>query len=73
MSMTAASVWAPAEKRAVPTGMAVAVPHDITSRRLAEGDHNVFHWIEIERCGHFLARSSRRPDRPLRRFFAPLR
>ncbi|WP_229706366.1 epoxide hydrolase family protein [Micromonospora sonchi] len=38
----------------VPTGVAV-FPNDITIRPLAERDHNVAHWSEFDRGGHFAA------------------
>jgi epoxide hydrolase len=46
--------WAPKEKGTVPTGVAVA-RHDITIRRLAERDHNIVRWVDLDRGGHFLA------------------
>jgi pimeloyl-ACP methyl ester carboxylesterase len=48
------SQWAPKEKGIVPTGIAVS-RHDITIRRLAERDHNVVRWVDLDRGGHFLA------------------
>ncbi len=38
----------------VPTGVLVST-HDVTIRRWAERDHNVVHWTELTRGGHFLA------------------
>ena len=38
----------------MPTGVAV-FPNDITLRPLAERDHNVVHWAEFDRGGHFAA------------------
>ena len=42
------------ERSSVPTGVAV-FPGDTTIRRLAERDHNVVHWSEFDRGGHFAA------------------
>ena len=39
----------------MPTGVAVSLTADYTIRRLAERDHNVVHWSEFARGGHFLA------------------
>jgi pimeloyl-ACP methyl ester carboxylesterase len=67
------SAWASKQRGSVPTGIAVS-RHDITIRRLAEREHNVVHWTDLERGGHFLAM-----EQPallvddLREFFAPLR
>jgi epoxide hydrolase len=67
------SAWASKQTGSVPTGIAVS-RHDITIRRLAEREHNVVHWTDLERGGHFLAM-----EQPallvddLREFFAPLR
>jgi pimeloyl-ACP methyl ester carboxylesterase len=67
------SAWASKQRSSVPTGIAVS-RHDITIRRLAEREHNVVHWTDLERGGHFLAM-----EQPallvddLREFFAPLR
>ena len=36
------------------TGVLVST-HDVTIRRWAERDHNVVHWTELDRGGHFLA------------------
>ena len=49
------SLFAPRERGTVPTGVAVSLTQDIAIRRLAERDHNVVHWTEVERGGHFLA------------------
>jgi pimeloyl-ACP methyl ester carboxylesterase len=50
-----ASGWGQAKQRSsVPTGVAV-FPNDITIRPLAERDHNVVHWAEFDRGGHFPA------------------
>jgi pimeloyl-ACP methyl ester carboxylesterase len=50
------------------------VPGDTTIRPLAERDHNVVHWAEFDRGGHFAAMEA--PDllvRDVREFFRPLR
>ena len=39
----------------MPTGVAVFTQHDIAIRPLAERDHNVVHWSEFDRGGHFAA------------------
>ncbi|MFI0466769.1 epoxide hydrolase family protein [Saccharopolyspora sp. 5N102] len=44
----------PAGKGTVPTGVLVS-NHDVTIRRWAERDHNIVHWTELEKGGHFLA------------------
>ncbi|MEU5942614.1 hypothetical protein ABZ807_26365 [Micromonospora sp. NPDC047548] len=50
-----ARTWGQAQPRSsVPTGVAV-FPNDITIRPLAERDHNVVHWTEFSRGGHFAA------------------
>jgi len=43
-----------AQRSAVPTAVAV-FPGDTTIRPLAERDHNVVHWTEFSRGGHFAA------------------
>jgi epoxide hydrolase len=45
--------WAP-EKSSVPTGFLLS-RNDVTIRAFAERDHNVVHWTEADRGGHFLA------------------
>ena len=49
------SAWAPRERGTVPTGVAVSLTQDVAVRRLAERDHNVVHWSEFDRGGHFAA------------------
>jgi pimeloyl-ACP methyl ester carboxylesterase len=49
------TAWVPKERGTTPTGVAVFTPHDIAIRRLAERDHNIVHWTEFERGGHFAA------------------
>ncbi|MEV0053084.1 epoxide hydrolase family protein [Saccharopolyspora shandongensis] len=44
----------PAGKGEVPTGVLVS-NHDVTIRRWAERDHDIVHWTELEKGGHFLA------------------
>ncbi len=64
---------APAEPVPVPTGVAV-FPGDISIRRLAEREHEVVHWSEFERGGHFAAMEA--PDLfvgDVRDFFRGLR
>ncbi|HEV3012890.1 MAG TPA: epoxide hydrolase [Actinomycetota bacterium] len=49
------AAWQPKERGTVPTGVAVSLTQDVAVRRLAERDHNVVHWSEFERGGHFAA------------------
>ncbi|MBB4960736.1 pimeloyl-ACP methyl ester carboxylesterase [Micromonospora polyrhachis] len=69
-----ANSWGQAQPRSsVPTGVAV-FPNDITLRPLAERDHNVVHWTEFSRGGHFPAMEA--PDLlvdDVRGFFRKLR
>jgi pimeloyl-ACP methyl ester carboxylesterase len=68
------SGWAPKPRGTVPTGVAVSLSQDIAIRRFAERDHNIVHWSELDRGGHFLALEE--PDlfvRDVRKFFALLR
>jgi hypothetical protein len=46
-----------------PTGVAVFISHDVAIRRLAERDHNIVHWSEFDRGGHFPAMEGSRPAR----------
>ncbi|MGN9844428.1 epoxide hydrolase family protein [Nonomuraea sp. H19] len=46
--------WAGGQRGTVPTGVLVSV-HDVTIRRWAERDHNIVHWTELGKGGHFLA------------------
>ncbi|WP_285701612.1 epoxide hydrolase family protein [Actinomadura sp. NBRC 104412] len=48
------AMWAPKERGTVPTGVAV-FPNDISVRHLAEQVHDIVHWTEFERGGHFAA------------------
>jgi pimeloyl-ACP methyl ester carboxylesterase len=70
----AAASWGPpAERSKVPLGIAV-FPGDSTIRRFAERDHEVVHWSEFDRGGHFP--SLQAPDllvHDIREFFAKLR
>jgi pimeloyl-ACP methyl ester carboxylesterase len=51
----AASSWGrKVERCAVPTGMAV-FPGDSTIRTFAEREHDIVHWSEFDRGGHFAA------------------
>jgi pimeloyl-ACP methyl ester carboxylesterase len=61
------------EPSTVPTGVAV-FPMDITIRPIAEREHNVVHWSELDHGGHFAAMEA--PDlliNDIRTFFKPLR
>jgi pimeloyl-ACP methyl ester carboxylesterase len=61
------------EPSAVPTGVAV-FPMDITIRSIAERQHNIVHWTEFDRGGHFAAMEA--PDLlvdDMRAFFRRLR
>ena len=63
----------PTEPSAVPTGVAV-FPMDITIRSIAESQHNIVHWTEFDRGGHFAAMEA--PGllvADIREFFRPLR
>ena len=69
-----AKSWGQAnEPSAVPTGVAV-FPMDITIRSIAESQHNIVHWTEFDRGGHFAAMEA--PGllvADVREFFRPLR
>jgi epoxide hydrolase len=45
----------PKPRGTVPTGVLVSLPSDVAICRLAERDHNMVHWTESERGGHFFA------------------
>jgi epoxide hydrolase len=67
------SLWAPKERGTTPTGVLVSRRSDVAVRRLAERDHNVVHWSELEPGGHFFALEQ--PDlfvADLREFFGGL-
>jgi pimeloyl-ACP methyl ester carboxylesterase len=49
------SMFAPKERGTVPTGVAVSLTQDIAIRRFAEREHNIVHWSEFDRGGHFAA------------------
>ena len=49
------SMFAPRERGTVPIGVAVSLTQDVAVRKLAERDHNVVHWSEFDRGGHFAA------------------
>jgi pimeloyl-ACP methyl ester carboxylesterase len=51
----AAGDWAADARGTVPTGVLVSTTKDITVRRFAEREHNVVHWTEYDRGGHFFA------------------
>jgi pimeloyl-ACP methyl ester carboxylesterase len=69
-----AKSWGQAnEPSGVPTGVAV-FPMDVTIRPIAEREHNIVHWSEFDRGGHFAAMEA--PDllvADVREFFRPLR
>lgn len=48
------SMWAPKPRGTVPTGVAVFTT-DTSVRRFADKAHNVVHWSEFDRGGHFPA------------------
>ncbi|MEV0696909.1 epoxide hydrolase family protein [Saccharopolyspora sp. NPDC050389] len=63
----------PAGRGTVPTGVLVS-NHDVTIRRWAERDHNIVHWTELGKGGHFLAMEA--PEalvEDVRTFFRKLR
>lgn len=63
----------PAQRSTVPTGVAV-FPKDISIRGIVEREHNVVHWSEFDRGGHFAAMEA--PDllvNDIRKFFGQLR
>lgn len=63
----------PAQQSSVPTGVAV-FPTDLSIRRIVEREHNVVHWSEFDRGGHFAAMEA--PDLlidDIRKFFGKLR
>jgi epoxide hydrolase len=65
--------WAASGRGTVPTGVLVSA-HDVTIRRWAQRDHNVVHWSELDRGGHFLAMEA--PDLlvgDVREFFRKVR
>ncbi|GIH96570.1 epoxide hydrolase family protein [Planobispora siamensis] len=64
--------WAP-QRGTVPTGVLVSA-HDVTVRRWAERDHDIVHWTELGKGGHFLSMEA--PDLlvgDVRAFFAKVR
>ena len=69
-----ARTWGQSQQRSpVPTAVAV-FPGDTTIRPLAERDHNVVHWAEFSRGGHFAAMEA--PDllvSDVREFFRQFR
>jgi epoxide hydrolase len=68
------SLFAPRERGTVPTGVAVSTTQDVAIRRLAERDHNIVHWTEFDKGGHFAAMEN--PEflvKDVRAFFRGLR
>ena len=68
-----ADIWEPAERSPVPTGVAV-FPGDPSVRRFVETEHEVVHWSEFGRGGHFAAMEA--PDLfvgDVRKFFRRFR
>ena len=69
-----AKFWGiPAQRSSVPTGVAV-FPKDLSIRGIVEREHNVVHWSEFNRGGHFAAMEV--PDllvNDIRKFFGQLR
>jgi pimeloyl-ACP methyl ester carboxylesterase len=68
-----AGAWGAAKRSTVPTGVAV-FPMDVSIRRTIELEHNVVHWSEFDRGGHFAAMEA--PDLlvgDIRKFFSKLR
>ncbi|MEU6424446.1 epoxide hydrolase family protein [Microbispora sp. NPDC046973] len=66
------TMWAPKPRGTVPTGVAVFVT-DYAIRVFADKAHNIVHWSEFERGGHFAAMEA--PDLlagDIRAFFAGL-
>lgn len=73
-SMSDSAAWEPKERGTVPTGVLLSLAHDVAIRSLAENDHNIVHWSEFERGGHFF--SMEQPElyvKDLRDFFRSLR
>jgi epoxide hydrolase len=65
--------WGAPERSTVPTGVAVFA-EDISIRRYAEREHNIVHWTDFDRGGHFAAMEE--PDLlvgDVRTFFRGLR
>jgi pimeloyl-ACP methyl ester carboxylesterase len=65
--------WGAPERSTVPTGVAVFA-EDIAIRRYAEREHNIVHWTDFDRGGHFAAMEE--PDLlvgDVREFFRRLR
>jgi pimeloyl-ACP methyl ester carboxylesterase len=66
-----ASMWTPKPPATTPTGVAVFAAGDYAIRRFAEKSHNITHWSEFYRGGHFPALEA--PDlliADIREFFA---
>lgn len=54
-SMHDESAWIPKGRGTVPTGVLLPLSHDTAIKHMAEKDHNVVHWQEYEKGGHFFA------------------
>jgi epoxide hydrolase len=68
------TAWTPKARSGVPTGVLVSLTQDVAIRRFAERDHNVVHWSEFERGGHFFAlEEPRQFVADVREFFRRLR
>jgi epoxide hydrolase len=65
------AMFAPKERTDVPLAVLLSQTQDVTLRGLAERDHHLVRWTEVERGGHFLAMEN--PDAlaaDVRAFFA---
>jgi pimeloyl-ACP methyl ester carboxylesterase len=66
--------WAAAMRGTVPTGVLVSKACDVTIRPWAERDHNIVHWAEYDKGGHFFAAEQPRLfTEDVTAFFAKLR
>ncbi|MGE7274153.1 epoxide hydrolase family protein [Brevibacillus panacihumi] len=65
--------WMPKDRGTVPTGVLLSCTHDIAIRRFADREHNITHWTEAAKGGHFFAMEQ--PSRfveDVRQFFSRL-
>lgn len=72
-SMNDPMAWMPIDQGTVPTGVLVSCSHDTSVRRIAEREHNITHWTEAAKGGHFFAMEQ--PGRfveDVRQFFSRL-